>query len=416
VSPRFSATFGFAYNLYSGAIYEGVKTDRNNFAPFLSFALGLTQTEAVILRGGASINYVPPTALPYGEVIATPLYPLAAGLARGLVASPREWTAQGVEIESVFSNDFRTGYTESAFLAAQFTLGTGSTVEASYHTTIGHKLVSANPIDRPRVDLIDDARREEEILIASDAGSRYHSLQLRVTSREDRNMVFSVHYTLSKSTDAASDDRPSMFRSLALGPVSETDYRAERGPSDFDRRHRAVGFFLWKSPSLDRASRALRAVAGGWRLSGVLTLQSGPPVSVYSGGDFFGGLGDFNRDSILNDRLIFSGRGEISSSVNRDSSPADGYFRPSLFAPPGRGETGGRNLLTAPGLASLDLAIGKKISFGESHQFEMQMEAFNVANRANFAPPVADSTSAAFGRSREALSPRIIRFALRYSF
>ncbi|MEW6207166.1 MAG: hypothetical protein AB1631_02285 [Acidobacteriota bacterium] len=32
------------------------------------------------------------------------------------------------------------------------------------------------------------------------------------------------------------------------------------------------------------------------------------------------------------------------------------------------------------------------------------MEAFNVTNRANFAPPVTDSTSAAFGRSRQSLS------------
>ncbi|HKP88047.1 MAG TPA: carboxypeptidase-like regulatory domain-containing protein, partial [Blastocatellia bacterium] len=75
---RFILNYGTGYNIYSGAVYEQ-KTDRNNFAPFVSFAYALTDSESLILRGGASIVYVPPTLLAYGEIKATPFYPIATG-------------------------------------------------------------------------------------------------------------------------------------------------------------------------------------------------------------------------------------------------------------------------------------------------------------------------------------------------
>jgi hypothetical protein len=51
----------------------------------------------------------------------------------------------------------------------------------------------------------------------------------------------------------------------------------------------------------------------------------------------------------------------------------------------------GRNILTAPGLFNLDFAVFKnnyihKIS--ETFNVQFRAEIFNIANRANFAPPV----------------------------
>jgi carboxypeptidase family protein len=422
--PQLVLSYGTSYNLYSGAVY-GRKTDRNNFAPFASFAFAPTHSESIILRGGAAILYAPPTRLPYGEIKTTPLYPVATGFARPNEISgtllPRAWAGRSgvVEIEQQYANDMRTAYTESAFFFVQRSIGARLIIEAGYTSTLGHRLTRAYRVGRGRVDLPASGRSSEEetISIASDGNSGYHSLQVRVTSRERHRLTFQAHYTLSKSIDTASDDRPSMFRALELGPVDENNAALERGPSDFDRRHRAVGFFVWRGPSFDRLKGPWRTMLRDWQLSGIVALRSGPRVSLYSSGDFFGGLGDFNHDGVLNDRLAYIGTGSIQSSLHKSATAADGYFNASLFGAP---ETSGRqalsrNVLPSPGYGSIDFSVQKKFSLTEAHDIEVRADVFNAANRVNFAPPVTDLVSADFGRSVEAGRARTVRLSLRYS-
>lgn len=426
--PRFVLNYGSAYNVYSGAFYER-KTDRNNFAPFASFAFAPTHSESIILRGGVAILYVPPTRLAYGEIKATPLYPIATGFARSneITGSPLpgDWASRdgAVEIEREYAGDFRTAYTESAFFFVQRSIGDRLILEAGYNSTFGHRLTRAYRTNRDSLHSSIDgsagpSSNEETVLIASDGNSSYHAFQFRVTSRERRRLTFQAHYTLSKSIDTVSDETPSMFRSLALGPVAEGNAALERGPSDFDRRHRAVGFFIWRGPDFDRAGKHLRGVMGGWQLSGIITMQSGPRASLYSSGDFYGGRGDFNRDGVLNDRLAYFGGGSAQSSIRRRGSPADGYFDTSLFGVPGVDgrEQLGRNTLLGPGFGSIDLSVQKRFQLSEAHRIEVRADVFNLANRVNFAPPVTDFVSANFGRSVEADRSRVLRLALKYSF
>lgn len=418
-STKLAVNYGTGYNVYSGAIYER-PTDRNNFAPFASFAYAPTRSESVILRGGAAILYVPPTRLPYGEITSTPLYPAAMGFARPdeIIGSPlREgWTHKNgaVEVEREYAGQLRTAYTESAFIAIQQSIRDRVIIEVGYNSTYGHRLTQAYRTGRGRVDSPTAKSPDEEtILIASDGNSSYHALQVRVTSRERRRLTFQAHYTFSKAIDTASDDRPSMFNSLTVGPVFENNAALERGPSDFDRRHRAVGFFLLRGPTLDRSNLMLRSTLGDWQLSGIVTMQSGPRVSLYSSGDFYGGLGDFNRDGVLNDRLAYRG-----GRLTDHTSPADEYFNANLFGAPEVDSRGslGRNTLASPGYSSVDLSIKKKISLGESHQIELRADVFNIANHVNFSPPITDFVSADFGRSVEAATGRIVRLAVKYRF
>jgi hypothetical protein len=313
----------------------------------------------------------------------------------------------------------RTAYTESAFFAIQQSISDKLIIDAGYSGLFAHRLTQAYRIDRQRLDQSPVPVRsdEETVLIASDGNSSYHSLQVRVTSRERRRLTFQAHYTFSKAIDTASGDRPSMFRSLALGPVFENGAALERGPSDFDRRHRAVGFFQWRGPSLDRFCQAARVIFGDWRLSGIVTIQSGPRVSIYSSGDFFSGRGDFNGDGVLNDRVAYIGAGPVTRAIQQ-TSPADGYFDSRLFGAPGVNgrQPLGRNLLPAPGYSSVDLAVHKKIRVSEDHAIEFRADLFNAANRANFAAPVTNFASVDFGRSVEAGAARTIRVALKYVF
>ena len=428
MSPRFIVTAGLGYNLYSGVVYGDQKSDRNNLAPFASFALGITRSEKVILRGGASIDYAPPLLLPYGELKSTPLYPVATGFARAdQIAGtplPREWIERpgAAETEIQFSSRMRTAHSKAAFLALQHSIGRILILEAAYNSTLGRRLTTTHPIARHTqtgsagLESGNDSEDSLEVLpIASDGSSNYHSLTLSATSRERRSFIFQAHYTLSKSIDTVSDERFSIFRSRVFGPAGAPPL--ERGLSDFDRRHRAVGFFQWQLPSAKGLNSRARVLFGEWRLSGIVTLQSGPHVSIYSSGEGFGGRGDFNGDGTLNDRLAYVGVGSIGNAVRSSASAADGYFDASSFAPPdGDGRVAlGRNVLPAPGYASVDLALQKSFPLGDS-RIEVRAEAFNVTNRVNFAPPITDYVSADFGRSRQAGPARNIRLAVRYSF
>ncbi|HKF54648.1 MAG TPA: hypothetical protein VKJ45_04360, partial [Blastocatellia bacterium] len=424
--PRTVVNLGLGYNLYSGALYEGASSAKRNFAPSISFARGLTQSEAVIIRGGASIVYAAPLVLPYSDILATPLYPLTGTFGRlsDLVGSPLPtgWAAQtgANTIEQDFGGKFRPAYTESTFLSIQHSHGSLFVADVEYHLAFARHLTTFSRIGGPPAGLIagdpNQAVAGQSFLVSSDGNSSYHSLQARVTSRERRGLIFEAHYTLSKSIDTESSDGPAVFRSLTPGPIYGGTSPVNRALSDFDRRHRAVGLFLWRSPEI-KLPRRVSPLINGWEVSGVVTIQSGRHVTLYSSGDFYGGQGDFNRDGVLNDRLAFLGRGPLSGALVGSSSPADLYFNTRLFGAPGPAYAAlGRNVLPAPGYASVDLSVQKNIGIKERHQIQLRVEAFNVANKVNFAPPVTDLVSADFGRSQQASYARIVRLAARYRF
>jgi hypothetical protein len=175
--------------------------------------------------------------------------------------------------------------------------------------------------------------------------------------------------------------------------------------------------FTWRLGEPGGNRSLLRTIFGGWQGNGIVTYQSGAHVSVYSSGDFFSGRGDFNGDGVLNDRLAYLGGGSISSAITKGTNPADAYFKSGRFGPPTSGLSSlGRNVLPSPSYASIDVSLQKRITITEGHSIQMGIEAFNLANRVNFAPPVTDLASADFGRSREAAAARSIRFKLAYVF
>ena len=424
--PRTVVNLGLGYNLYSSALYEGASSAKRNFAPSISFARGLTKSEAVIIRGGASMVYAAPVVLPYSDIVATPLYPMAGAFCRlsDLIGSPLPtgWTAyKGANtIEQDFGRNVRPAYTESAFLSIQHSHGSLFVADVEYHLALARHLttfsrIGGQPSDLQAADL-SQAVAGQAFVVSSDGNSSYHSLQARVTSRERRGLIFEAHYTLSKSIDTVSADGPAVFRSLTPGPIYGGTSPVDRALSDFDRRHRAVGLFLWRSPEI-KVARAVSPLINGWEIAGIIAIQSGPHVTLYSSGDYYGGKGDFNRDGELNDRLALLSRGPLSGALAESSSPADLYFNTRLFGAPGPAYAAlGRNVLPAPGFASVDLSVQKNIGIKERHQIQLRVEAFNLTNKVNYAPPVTNLVSADFGRSQQAGNARIVRLAAQYRF
>ncbi|MGH9672543.1 MAG: hypothetical protein ACRD44_05130, partial [Bryobacteraceae bacterium] len=65
------------------------------------------------------------------------------------------------------------------------------------------------------------------------------------------------------------------------------------------------------------------------------------------------------------------------------------YFNALAFGLPAPGFQGnlGRNVLEGPGLTVLNLALHKRLLRTERHDLRLRIEAFNIANRPNFAQP-----------------------------
>jgi outer membrane receptor protein involved in Fe transport len=239
------------------------------------------------------------------------------------------------------------------------------------------------------------------------ASSAYHSFQLRGQRRFSQGFQFSAAWTWAHAIDDVSDvfDAVGFF---AL-PQSDANLRAERASANFDVRHRVVGSFLWDLPWARQ-----NAIVGGWRFSGIVTMQTGQPYTVNSSFDI-------NGDGILTDRLnTTAGIVEQDDGVVHYTLPAgslpEGAVSP-LLAPWGKSGAIGRNTFRARGIGTLDLAIHKIFRFSETANLEFRSEFFNFLNRTHYGVPVRILEAPAFGRAVDtSVNARQIQFALKLSY
>src|SRR5262249_61146159 len=115
----------------------------------------------------------------------------------------------------------------------------------------------------------------------------YNSLQVAIKKRMSHGVNLSVAYTYSKAIDdyrdGGSNNDVGADASSVLPWYFDNGRLLDRGPSGFDRRQRLVVSYVWMLPQLTRMNRALRGVAGGWQLGGILTAQTGDGLTIVAG-------------------------------------------------------------------------------------------------------------------------------------
>jgi hypothetical protein len=239
--------------------------------------------------------------------------------------------------------------------------------------------------------------------LESNGNSTYHALQLSLKKRFGAGYSILASYTFSKFIDMTSDDGHGSTSSLATNPFN---WNFDRGIADNNRTHRVTTSFIWEIPAFRTASGVRKSLLGGWQLNGIVLLQSGIPFSVTAGVNrsLSGGAGD--RADVID-----SGPVTIYGAVNK-------YFDTSRFALPALGTfgTAGRNILTGPGYADLDMSIFKSFRITESKSLTLRWEVFNLFNRANFGNPSGTFSSAVFGQITSANDPRIMQAAVKFVF
>lgn len=239
-----------------------------------------------------------------------------------------------------------------------------------------------------------------------DAGiSSYNALAVNVKKTFAKAYLINASYTWARSLDIQSGQPY-----LASTIQDPSNFRGSYGLSDFQRKHVLTLSGMWDLPKWESGGFVGRNVIGGWRLSGILTAQSGAPFDILSGRDNSLTAVNVDHPNVLGNPILSSGR-STGQMVAR-------YFDTSMFVANSPGQYGavGRNAMVGPGLVNLDSGLVKQISvIGERH-LEFRAEFFNTLNHTNFSNPVATLVSPAFGRIQTANTARQIQLAMKFVF
>jgi hypothetical protein len=250
----------------------------------------------------------------------------------------------------------------------------------------------------------------------TDTGTqKYNGLLLNVTRRAANGINVAINYTLSKCEGHPSGGGGTanvgsgyMLPVPILDPPSEeeTERRldADYGPCSQDRRHIFALSGSVVSPQFENT--ALRVVASDWRLSGAFRALSGSRLTVGTGTDraLTGNLSQQRGNQVLDDPYG-------ARTLNE-------WLNPLAFAQPALGTygTSGRNAYEGPGSRNVDLSLVRSFRFADMHRIEARIEAFNAFNWFRWGNPVTNLNNANFGRILSAGEPRIMQFAMKYSF
>ena len=240
----------------------------------------------------------------------------------------------------------------------------------------------------------------------TNANSSYDALQLQARGRFMRRMQYQVAYTFSRTEDDVSDVFD-LAGAPAL-PQNSLTRAGERGPSNFDARHRFSYNFIYDFPEMRDSNSALRFLFGGLQIASTGTFQSGQPFTVNS-------IYDVNLDGNLTDRLnSTSGIQETGDRAQPLILTGNSF---SLLAPFGSDGSVGRNSFRAGNVLSLDVSIVKKFAITETQNLTFRMDIFNFIDRANYGIPVRYLEAPGFGRAVDTVTPgRRIQFEVKYTF
>ena len=259
----------------------------------------------------------------------------------------------------------------------------------------------------------------------------YNGLQLTMRHK-GRGLDFDFNYTYSKSIDVGSNaERINEFEGggFASQVINSWSPAQLRAPSDFDTTHQFNSNWVWELPvgsgkhfggGMHGASQAL---LGGWTLTGIFRWTSGYPFTVEPG------LGFWATNWQLTSADFLVGPAPTTGTFT-DPSGNPNVFKgdPTQVATSFRhaypGESGQRNNLRGPGYFGIDSGLAKMWNVTEHQNLRFSWEVFNSTNTPRFdvgsMQNVGNNSVASgstFGEYTKTMTlPRIMQFALRYSF
>ncbi len=242
--------------------------------------------------------------------------------------------------------------------------------------------------------------------------SSYVSWQSSLRKRFSHGLSGSLHYTWAKGLSTAGGDIGAYYQGDGDARTQEFfNPRADRGPNTGDITHYLTGEWTYQLPHLKSMdSPALKAVFGGWMVSGVVLARTGIPAQLSQTGT---GL-NVSRPDYIGGNVKFD-----------DYKTTLRYLNPAAFAlvpisPVSRisvrpGNVG-NNALREPGSVNFNVSLNKEFSFTERLRLRTGVDAFNFFNHTNLTGLVTSINNRFFGELQNTAGARLVQLNARLSW
>jgi hypothetical protein len=232
------------------------------------------------------------------------------------------------------------------------------------------------------------------------ANAEYDAFLVKAEHRFTNSYTILANYTYSHCISEAD------FGGDLGGANTEQPFNrnADRGNCAFDLRHIFNLSFVALSPHF--AGVWTNRLLGNWQLAPIISIHSGNWFEPLTGLDnSLTGIGN-DRPNVIGNPYMRSTTGSLQ------------WLNPSAFAPNALGTFGnaGMNSLLGPGYFDADVDVSRYFTIHENQKLELRFEFFNMGNNVNFSTPDNHLQDSTFGQILGDVSPRILEFALRYTF
>jgi hypothetical protein len=281
--------------------------------------------------------------------------------------------------------------------------------------------------------------------------SSYESMQTELIHKYSHGLTFQSTWTWAKNlTDVESWPGSGFSGEVTGDKMNLYDMHADYGNTGGTRKHRWITTMVDELPIgkgralLGNASGVLNGIVGGWRLSTILLVQSGPFITPFiffdsSGNGQFGGfnrpdVGGGNPNNFHHTRTqwwdpnVFSCPGFApGTGLSNDTLNCSSLTNGGVIGRFGNARVGS---LVGPKTVNLSLGLAKDFQLTERFKLKFESSFTNVPNHPNFDDPrnnltetqtVNGITVGTFGqvqasRTGDAGGNRVGQFALRLEF
>jgi hypothetical protein len=283
--------------------------------------------------------------------------------------------------------------------------------------------------------------------------SSFHALETQLSKRMSHGVQVQGVFTWGRSIDTSSATMAGDAFGNSISSLPFYNLRLTRAPSDFNVSRTLVINGTWEVPSPKSISGPAKFALDGWQLGIIFNASDGVPFTptwgtgsdpsnTNSGDDWafpnrLGGPGCktltnpghpgnyvktecfqvptaptpqfWNQFCNPKPNNLLDSNGDQITITHPENPSLDNASLAYLPAYPCfnlRGNAG-RNIITGPGLTSLDFSVFKNNripSISENFNVQFRAEIFNILNHANFAPPTTPDSTDLFDGSGAALN------------
>ncbi|HVJ09670.1 MAG TPA: TonB-dependent receptor [Acidisarcina sp.] len=397
----------------------GLDTRYTNFAP--RFGIAYRVDDQTVLRAGYGISYEPfpdnlnnyavnfplkqnnafqslssytqalkPDGTPASMSVGFPAPLIATIPANGIITNPPS------QVYNVVERHWKEPYIQSWNAAVQRSLPYKFVLDVAYVANVGVGqaqgynmnagfVAGAGVAGEPLYKLF--GRTAATNYIYKRASSNYNSLQVKLDHHYDNGLSSTTSYTYQKALGYVTSSGSGVG-----GTAFYIDFSRNYSRLGNDRTQTFVQSFIYDFP-FGKNKRWLNHgvagfIAGGWQMSGVLSLETGTPFTITASSASLNAPSNTQVANINGPFRKLKGIGKTSA-----------WFDPSVFSQPTTAAYGntGNNAFVGPGMFNLDASAARRFALTERANLELRAETFSLTNTPQFGNPSSNVTNSDFG-------------------